>query len=250
MRESLNARRDALSVLSELATSLLRDAGHNPTADTIHRINTTLEAISAYTSPTEGPTLGRLTHDVDPPGFESLASFVPGKRASEGTSASARVSSSPKSGFEATATATRPKPTPARDDRQLKETRQERIAAAKASLQAAKKSLSDARARAQRLEAAQKKADAEAKEADKEKREAEARFRKASAASTAAGPAFRKCRSGPNKTTGTRSTKHRQRTVHSEFRHEHQSSVRSEFHNTIQRGGQIGAGNNAAFFPN
>lgn len=181
MRESLNSRREALSVLSELATSLLRDAGHNPTADTIHRISTTLEAISAHTSPSEGPTLGRLTHDVDPPGFESLASFVPGRRGSEGTGAPARASAPPKSGSKATAKA---KPTPARDDRQLKEARQERIAAAKASLQAAKKSLSDARAKAQGLESAQKKADAEAKEAEKERREAEARFKKASAAST------------------------------------------------------------------
>jgi len=181
MRESLNARREALLVLSELVTSLLSDAGHNPTADTIHRINTTLEAISAHTSPSEGPTLGRLTHDVDPPGFESLASFVPGKRRSEETSAPARVSASPKSGFTATAKA---RPTPARDARQLKEARQERIGAAKASLQAAKKLLSDARAKAQRLEAAQKKAVTEAKEAEKERCEAEARFKKASAAST------------------------------------------------------------------
>ena len=77
MRGSLEARREALSELSDLATSLLRDAGHNPTPDTIHRITTTLEAISAYASLSDGPTPGRLSQDVDPPGFESLASFVP-----------------------------------------------------------------------------------------------------------------------------------------------------------------------------
>ena len=44
MRGSLDARRDALSQLLDLATSLLREAGHSPTPDTIHRITTTLEA--------------------------------------------------------------------------------------------------------------------------------------------------------------------------------------------------------------
>src|SRR5262245_46420334 len=51
MRESLDARREALSDLADLATVLLRDAGHNPTPDTIHRITTTLEALSAYATP-------------------------------------------------------------------------------------------------------------------------------------------------------------------------------------------------------
>src|SRR5215217_1878183 len=44
MRESLAARRDALSHLSDLATALLHDAGHNPTPDTMRRVTTTLEA--------------------------------------------------------------------------------------------------------------------------------------------------------------------------------------------------------------
>src|SRR5947207_5005694 len=34
LRESLDARREALSHLSDLATALLREAGHNPTPDT------------------------------------------------------------------------------------------------------------------------------------------------------------------------------------------------------------------------
>ena len=50
MRGPLDARRESLSELSDLATALLRDAGHNPTPDTIRRITTTLEAMSAYAS--------------------------------------------------------------------------------------------------------------------------------------------------------------------------------------------------------
>lgn len=163
MRGSLDARREALLHLSDLATSLLQDAGHNPGPDTIRRVTTTLEAISALA---DGPAPGRLTQDVDPPGFESLASFVPGAAAA--------------------ALKAQPKATADRDEGRREETRQARIAAAKASLQTAKKSLADARSRAQSLEASQKKAYAEAKQAEKQLREAEERFKKATVASDAA----------------------------------------------------------------
>src|SRR5260370_1505792 len=87
MREALDARREALSHLSNLATEALRDAGHNPSPDTLRRIASTLEALSAYTSRSDGPSLGRLTEDIDPPGFDSLGSFTPSagitKRAAE-----------------------------------------------------------------------------------------------------------------------------------------------------------------------
>src|SRR6185503_12315561 len=76
MREALEARREALSQLSDLAAELLTDGGHNPSLDTLRRITSTLEALSASTS-TEGPVPGRLTQDVDPPGFDSFGSFVP-----------------------------------------------------------------------------------------------------------------------------------------------------------------------------
>jgi len=167
MRGSLEARREALSELSDLATTLLRDAGHNPSPDTIHRITTTLEAISAYASLSDGPTPGRLSQDVDPPGFESLASFVP----SAGTTK---------------ATASAKKSTAAGDARQLEQSRQVKIAAAKVSLQAAKKALADARVRVQSLESAKKTAYADVKQAEKQLREAEERFKKARAASEAA----------------------------------------------------------------
>lgn len=164
MRDSLQARSEALLQLSELATSLLSDAGHSPAPGTIHRITTTLEALSALS---DGPTLGRLSQDVDPPGFESLASFIPS-------------ASAPK------------KATTANDarkieqTRQREETRQVKIAAAKFSLQAAKKALADARVRVQSLEGAKKTAHADVKQAEKQLREAEERFKKARAASEAA----------------------------------------------------------------
>src|SRR6266581_1129416 len=77
MHGPLAARREALSGLSRLAGALLRDAGHSTTPDTIRRITTTLEALSTYSSLSDAPTPGRLTADVDPPGFESLAALIP-----------------------------------------------------------------------------------------------------------------------------------------------------------------------------
>jgi hypothetical protein len=151
VRGVLEARNKALSDLSDLATSLLSDAGHNPSPDMIRRVTTTLEALSALS---DGPTPGRLTQDVDPPGFESLASIIPGAGMMKRTPEPARVS--------------------AREARKVEETRQAKIAAAKVSVQAAKKSLADARATAQTLEA-------EAKQTEKQLREAEERFKRARA---------------------------------------------------------------------
>ena len=182
LRGSLDARREALLRLSELAEALLSEAGHNPSPDTIRRVTTTLEAVSAHASPSDGPTLGRLSQDVDPPGFELLAAFVSDAGATKATAARASQKS---------VAATTSQQKTVRDGRQLDEKReadekrkdrQVRIAAAKLSLQAAKRSLVNARTRAQTLDAAQKKANAEAKEAEKRKREAEERLKHASAA--------------------------------------------------------------------
>jgi hypothetical protein len=183
LSEALEARREALDHLSDLASSLLRDAGHNPTLDTMRRIATTLEAMSAYAALPDDQAAGRLTKDLDPPGFESLAPFiraVPTTRREE----PARVSLANKSA--SAATRTRQSSTTTDRGRQLEDIRGGKLVAAKASLQEAKKSLTDARAKAQTLEKEQKKADAKAKQVEKRKRDAEARFKEAIAASTEA----------------------------------------------------------------
>ena len=179
MRDSLDARREALVQLSELATELLTDAGHNPSLDTMRRITTTLEALSAYALLGDGPTPGRLSNDVDPPSFESLALLMSGVSVDEVAERPSRKSS-------AAVPAKQPAPQKSSSDEAARKLRQLKIAAAKVSLQDAKKSLVDARNRAQSLESAQKKAKAEAKEAEAVRREAETRFRKATAASEAA----------------------------------------------------------------
>jgi DNA repair exonuclease SbcCD ATPase subunit len=172
MRNSLDARREVLVELSNLAETLLRDAGHNPSLDTLRRVTATLEALSAYALLPDGPTPGRLTQDVDPPSFESLVLLMSGAGATaEPAPARKPVSATKKATGEV---------------RRLEEFRQKKIAGAKVSLQEAKQSLNDARARVQNLEVTQKKANAEMKEAEKHRREAEARLEKATAASEAA----------------------------------------------------------------
>src|SRR5262245_9942340 len=174
MRASMDQRHEALLELTDLASSLLHEAGHNPTQDMLRRVTTTLEALSSSISLSDGPTPGRLTQDVDPPGFESLTSLMAGV-----------PSTKPKKDLTRTA---EPQKTPqkaaavnAQKAQQVEEDRRVRIAVAKASLHEAKKSLSEARVRSQQLEAAQKKAKSDAKEADSDRREAEARLKRANA---------------------------------------------------------------------
>lgn len=175
MREALDKRREALMDLSDLATSLLRDASHNPSPDTIHRITTTLEGISAYASRDDGPRPGRLTNDVDPPGFESFGSFVPAttKAAGSRRSSGARLLETPSTRAPQSITGA----ASARQEqaeRKLEDARKAKIAAVKVSLQDAKRSLNEARARAQRLESVQKHAEAGVKLAEKRLKEARA----------------------------------------------------------------------------
>lgn len=177
MREALDARREALSQLSELGATLLGDAGQNPSMETLRRVATTLEAMSAYASLPDGQTPGRLTHDVDPPGFESFAGFVASAASTKSPREQPRVS--PSNQAESAAKKTRQEPARTGKTSRIEDSRQAKIVAAKASLQEARKSLTAARARVQTLETQQKKADAARKDAEKQRHDAEEQVRKA-----------------------------------------------------------------------
>src|SRR5438045_8821927 len=138
IHETLDARRAALAHLSELTTTLLRGAGHNPSPETLHRIATTLEALSVYASLPGGPRSGRLTQDVDPPGFDSLASLMSGAGMPKLTLVPRTAPESTKS---AAATKVQRKKVSIGEQRRLEAARQKRIAAAKDSLQDTKRLL-------------------------------------------------------------------------------------------------------------
>ena len=189
MREAIDARRESLTHLSDLATSLLQDAGanpgHVPAPDTIRRITATLEALSAFASRSGAPRPGRLSDDVDPPGFELFGSATPSvgiERQQAGGGRQVAESPSRSTGPRKSSSAASKKD----DATQLAEARKTKLAAAKLALQDAKRSLSEARANAQSLEAAQKRADAEVKKAEKIRIDAEESLEKAKGAAEAA----------------------------------------------------------------
>jgi hypothetical protein len=158
MREQADARREALSELMHLADALLSDSGHNPTSDTLRRVSTTLEALSAYASLPNAPTPGRLSEDLAPPGFEALAGLMPSAAASKAS--------------------TKPSVHPAPDNK----TDQAALAEAKHSMKAAESALKEAQGRARKIDAELTHASAKAKDAAKDKRDAEQFLMKATVA--------------------------------------------------------------------
>ncbi len=76
LRPLLEARRDASGRLARHAATILREAGHQPTQETLRRVTTTLDALAAYGTSGDAPSAGRLTADVESPGFDALAGLV------------------------------------------------------------------------------------------------------------------------------------------------------------------------------
>jgi hypothetical protein len=180
LREPLEGRRTALASLARLAAGTLRDAGHSATPETMRRITMTLEALSTYGALPDAPPAGRLTDDVDPPGFETLAALIPQVgRSSKGGEPTRII---PFQQPARTKTARKAAATPAEQARRQEEERQAQRARAKAAMKDADTALREARAAAQQAEAALKKAAADAKDTEREKLAAEQRFEKATAA--------------------------------------------------------------------
>lgn len=176
MREALDARRGAIAELTKRASALLQKAGHTPSPDLMRRITTTLDALATYGNRPESPRPGRLTDDVDAPGFEALTSLIPrqGVRGGERTRVIPfQQPSKPKGG--------RKKLDPAAEERQRKAEHKANVAAADKALHAAERVLADARETAARAEAALKAVAARAKEAEQKKDALNERLEKAAA---------------------------------------------------------------------
>ena len=176
MRNAMDTRTAVLNRMSEIASTLLTEAGNSPAPDMLRRITTTLEALSSFGSLEDGPTLGRLTQDVDPPGFDALIGF------SFGSAVTPRAPSKTAKKSEPVQPKSSKSTTDEQKQRKLTEARQAMLAASKLSLQSAKKLLVEAQAKAKKFEAEEKKAQAEANEAEKKRREVETLLKKLSAA--------------------------------------------------------------------
>jgi DNA repair exonuclease SbcCD ATPase subunit len=183
LRAPLEERREALAQLTKAAAKVLQDSGHPASPDLMRRIATTLEAVATYGAQENGPALGRLTDDIDAPGFEALAALVPRAGGGRGAKGSAEAGAVPRViPFEKQAERrSGRKKDPEEEARRLEEERKAQLAAAKAALQEAERSLRDSRKAAVAAEAALKKAAARAKETERVKEDLEKKFEKASA---------------------------------------------------------------------
>ena len=184
VRRPLDARRETLSELSKLAAGTLREVDHQPTPEMMRRITTTLEAISAYGTAADAPPAGRLTDDVEPPGFDTLRALVPRNEHADArpSGPSSVLPFQTRARKRAPATGGR---APADEGARAKEREAQRAAAGQA-LQAAEKALRDARTAAATAEKALKEAARRVKEAEAAKADAEARLERADAALAAA----------------------------------------------------------------
>jgi hypothetical protein len=72
-----DVRREVVAELAALAEKLLQEAGHGGTRDLIRRVTSTLDALSSYGSLPNAPAAGRLTDDLQPPGFAAVLSVLP-----------------------------------------------------------------------------------------------------------------------------------------------------------------------------
>jgi hypothetical protein len=174
LREPLEARRQTLAELSKLAGAVLREAGHNPSPDTMRRVTTTLEALATYGTHPGAPPAGRLTEDVDPPGFEAVAALIP--HAGRGLRGTAPTRVIPFQQRELRGK--KSKSSPEEQAKQRDEERKAQLAAARTALQEGERTLRAARKAAEQAEVALKKAAARAKEAEKAKAELEKRWEK------------------------------------------------------------------------
>ena len=181
MRAPTEARREALAELSKRAAALLSESGHPATPDLTRRIMTTLEALATYGRQPDAPAAGRLTADIDPPGFEALSALVPQGKSGKDAGASRVIP------FRPPAKATPAKKLTAAEKKRLGEQEQKaQREAAGAALREAERVLRDARKDVLQSQAALRKAAALAKSAETRKTELEQRLEKAAADADAA----------------------------------------------------------------
>lgn len=139
------ARRRAIDRLLGEATEILTAAGHTATMATMRKVGTSLEALAVLTLAPNPPHPGRLSRDLQPPGFAALMQLA-------GTIAV--VDPSTPDDSPTTAAPSPPnQPSPSTDDAARVEARRAHAAAAKA-VQAAAAALDEALAEQQRRQVA------------------------------------------------------------------------------------------------
>ena len=161
LRELLSEKKQMVAGLTEKASAILSAAGHAASLDAMRRVSATLEALAVWGQTAGAPQAGRLTAELDPPGFEALGAIMGGAKTK-----SARLLS-----FRA--------PKAAEDPAAAR-------AQARDAVKVAEKRLRDARREAERAQTALTTADARTAAVEKQKREIDARHAEAKEAARAA----------------------------------------------------------------
>ena len=172
-RDPVNERREAVAELASRAENILKESGHGGTRDLIRRVTSTLDALSSYGSLPNAPAAGRLTDDLEPPGFEAALGLMPaaGKRAAPGPPIQMRLP-----GAEPPAKRANVVKETAAAARRAEEDRKRLAATAKADVRTAEHALNLARKQAERATATLEKAAAHAKAIDAERAQIEKRL--------------------------------------------------------------------------
>ncbi len=146
-REAAARRREATRSLLALAKKLLSDAGHPATPAVLQKISHTLDAVVARGVEEADPPLGRLSRDLEAPGFGFLAGIelpaAPRRGAGGGKKAAART----RRAAEARAKVADSSPPAAGEARRAK-----RIEAARKELEEKRAALAAAEAKVERLD--------------------------------------------------------------------------------------------------
>ncbi len=154
LRALVDEKRQMTVALRTKASAILEEAGHAASPDAMRRVSTTLESLAAWGDTDGLPTAGRLTTDLDPPGFDTFAVLMGGKSLQVANVLSFHA---PKAVEDPAATRDR-----------LHET-----------VQAAEKALREAHRDAERAESALAKANTRAAAVEKQKQEIEALYAEA-----------------------------------------------------------------------
>lgn len=154
LRALMDEKKQMTTALLRNASAILEDAGSAASPDAMRRMSATLESLAAWGRTDGVPTAGRLTADLDPPGFDTLAALMGGK---DLEAAKVLLFRAPKAVED-----------PAAAQARLRE-----------SVKAAEKTLREARRDAERAEAALAKANARAAAVETQKQEIEARYAEA-----------------------------------------------------------------------
>jgi hypothetical protein len=154
LRALIEQKKQMTTALLTKSSAILEEAGHAASRDAMRRVSATLESLAAWGDTDGVPKAGRLTADLDPPGFDTLAALMGGKK------------------FEAKKVLLFRPPKPVEDAAATRARQHEAV-------QAAEKALGDARRDADRAESALAKANARTALVEKQKQEIDARHAEA-----------------------------------------------------------------------